>query len=216
MSKADLRVDWASHESAKYAVEHWHYTKSLPFGKMVKVGAWENNQFIGVVIFSFGANKNIGKPYGLIQIECCELVRIALNNHITPVSKIMARAIKMLKKQSSGVRLIISYADTNQGHIGSIYQATNWIYVGETKPTKEYFLNGRFVHGTLAKEYGSVKGLKSRPSSIKHKYIMPLNDEMRTKIAPLAKPYPKRPKQATDSDQESSGSATLTRTLQID
>jgi hypothetical protein len=30
----------------------------------------------------------------------------------------------------------------------------------------------------------------------KHKYLMPLDKEMSAKIAPLAKPYPKRVKQA--------------------
>ena len=36
----------------------------------------------------------------------------------------------------------------------------------------------------------------------KHRYLMPLDDEMRAKIAPLAKPYPKRPKQAMTGDHQ--------------
>lgn len=65
MSKADLRVDWATYEAAKYACEHWHYSKSLPLPPMVRIGVWENGKYIGVIIFSRGASPNLGKQYGL-------------------------------------------------------------------------------------------------------------------------------------------------------
>lgn len=35
----------------------------------------------------------------------------------------------------------------------------------------------------------------------KYRYLMPLDAEMRKQIAPLAKPYPKRVKQAMTDDQ---------------
>ena len=35
----------------------------------------------------------------------------------------------------------------------------------------------------------------------KYRYLMPLDKEMSAKIAPLAKPYPKRVKQAMTGDQ---------------
>jgi hypothetical protein len=114
--KTVLKIDWATHQAAKYAVENWHYSESMPAGKLVKVGAWENGKFIGVVLFGRGANNNIGKPYGLSQTAACELVRIALTKHITPVSKIAAIAMRFLKANSPGLRLIISYADPLQGH----------------------------------------------------------------------------------------------------
>jgi len=96
-TKPRIRIDWATHEAAKYACVNWHYSKCLPVGKLVKVGAWENDKFIGVVVFGRGANKSLGEPYGCSQLECCELVRIAMTDHITPVSKIMMIAIKFLK-----------------------------------------------------------------------------------------------------------------------
>ena len=37
----------------------------------------------------------------------------------------------------------------------------------------------------------------------KHRYLMPLDSETRERIMPLAKPYPKRAKQAMDSSPES-------------
>ena len=130
MSKVELKLDWCSHEAAKYAVEHWHYSRRMPKSKLVTIGAWENGTFIGVVIFGYGATPEIGKPYGLKQTEICELVRVALNKHESPTSRILSIALKMLRKQSEGLRVIVSFADSEQGHHGGIYQATNWIFTG--------------------------------------------------------------------------------------
>ena len=221
--KSDLKIDWCTHEAAKYAVENWHYSKVLPVGKIVKVGAWEDKKFIGCVLFSRGANKNMGKKYGCTQIQCIELTRISLRKHKTPVSKIMAIAIRFLKSTNTGLKLIVSYADMNQGHHGGIYQATNWIYDGETK-LDSISVNGKIIHRkSLYSKYGhsSVEKLLSmglnvkRISSLpKHRYLMPLDNEMRDTIKHLAKPYPKRTTKATSSDQLESGGAIPTCTLQ--
>ena len=146
----DLRVDFCSHEAAKYACEHWHYSKCVPSGKLIKVGAWEDGNFIGVVLFSRGANNNIGKPYNLTQTQCCELTRVALNKHISPVTQIISFAISFLKRINTGLKLVISYADTNQGHLGIIYQAGNWLYCGLTDRQTAYWLKGRWVHSKTA------------------------------------------------------------------
>lgn len=221
MSKVDLRVDWCSHEAAKYAVEHWHYSECLPAGKLVKVGAWEDGVFVGCVIFGRGANNNLGKPFGLQQVEVCELVRIALNKHKTPVSRVAAVAIRFLRKQSPGLRLIVSYADPMQQHHGGIYQAMNWLYVGKSQAQAEVMYQGKIMHKRTANAlFGTIKGMEKSPVLWKHKYLMPLDDAMRVQIAPLAKPYPKRETSCVASkdsvaagDQPAEGSANLTATL---
>jgi len=48
----------------------------------------------------------------------------------------------------------------------------------------------------------------------KHRYLMPLDDEMKKRILPLSKPYPKRPKLGNDADHANSDGATPIRTLQ--
>jgi len=199
MSKAELKLDWCSHEAAKYAVEHWHYSKSLPAGKMVKIGVWEDQKFIGVILFSWGANRNIGSPYGLKQIEVCELVRVALAKHLTPVSRILAIAMKMLHKQSPGVKLIVSYADQNQDHHGGIYQAGNWVYVGVgVSPHQLLLPNGEMIHKRVAwgrfgtNDSKKILGSKYVYPKNKHKYLYPLTPEIKAKIESLRKPYPKR------------------------
>jgi len=212
MGKADLRIDWATHAAAKYAVETWHYSRSMPSAS-VKIGAWESGRFIGVVIFGRGAASEIGSPYGLPQDEICELVRVALRPHVTPTSRILAQSLRLLKSSNPGLRMVVSFADTEQGHHGGIYQATGWFFEG-SKEYHAYRVNGNVVHPkTLHSKYG--KGGQSVPwlrkhvdqkaervhGAMKHKYLMPLDDAMRAQIAHLAKPYPKRAKQATTGDQ---------------
>ena len=115
--KVELKLDWCSHKAAKYACEHWHYSKCMPAGKTVKIGIWENKKYIGCIIYSRGANKALMHPYGLTQFEGCELTRIALNKHITEVSRLVRISIAMLKKQSQGLKLIVSFADSGHEHI---------------------------------------------------------------------------------------------------
>lgn len=123
--KRTLRIDW-SYDAARYAVEHWHYSRSLLCSKTARLGVWENGNFIGVVVFAWGANRHLAREYKLKMTECAELCRIALDKHTTPVSRIISIAAKMLKREMPGIRLLVSYAHLNQGHEGKIYQASNW------------------------------------------------------------------------------------------
>lgn len=200
----ELKIAWASYQSAVYACKHWHYSHSIPAGKLVKVGVWENGLFKGVVIFSHGANKNIGSPYNLEQHEVCELTRVALRKHTTPVTKIISIAIKMLRKFCPELKLIVSYADVDQGHAGKIYQAGNWIYEGlkQGSHLNQFIFKGRKVHKkTIHSKYGtgsqSISFLKKIDPNVrefvskgKHKYLYTLDDSIRSDILKRAKPFP--------------------------
>lgn len=212
MAKADLRIDWATHAAAKYACETWHYSGCLPVGKLVKVGAWECGRFIGVVLFSRGANHNLGTAYRLPQTEVVELTRVALTEHKVPVSRIMSLALKFLQKTSAGIRLIVSYADPKQGHHGGIYQATNWIYTGTTRATRHLIVNGQPMHKRSAHSQWNTSsptmitrmtGLPASygPPEFKHVYLMPLDDGTRDRVLPLKQPYPKRQPVGGSGDQ---------------
>ena len=218
--KADLRLDWCSYEAAKYAVEHWHYLRTMPAGRNVYVGAWEAGRFIGSVMFGMGSGSSTnGTAYGLDRThEVAELVRVALDRHSASVTKIVSIAIAMLRKQSPNLRLIISMADPVAGHVGAIYQGGNWIYTGLTKPDVQYFSRGVWVHHRTATSRGSARGLPSKPLPGKFRYLMPLDAAMRARIAPLAKPYPKRVRSAENGTEvpTSGGGVIPTRTHQAE
>lgn len=226
VSKVDLKLDWATHKAAEYACKHWHYSKCLPVPPLVKIGVWENCDFVGVVIFSRGASSNLLKPYGLNNKEGCELTRIALQAHITPVSRIVKIAISLLKLTNKGLKLIISFADPFEKHHGGIYQAGNWIYTGKSIKSIEYMdKNGKKWHSRQVSEKGfniqqGVVRKTPKPSDCrkidkpgKHRYLMPLTKDMRKKIMLLSKPYPKACEAGDDPDQGNSGGSTPTHTL---
>ena len=176
----------------------------MPKSKLAKIGVWEDGKFIGVVIFGVGATSDLVKPYGLTPQQGCELVRVALTIHHSSVSRIVSIALKMIRKEFTGLRLVVSFADLEQGHVGSIYQAGGWLYAGKSAASDEYIVNGKRWHGRALRHekpshlttkqtlermdanYQVVKG------SSKYRYLMPLDAEMKAKIEPLRKPYPKR------------------------
>lgn len=196
MGKSLLRLDWCSHEAAKYACKRWHYSRKLPVFKLVKIGVWENKQFIGAIVFSLGNSPHLLTPYGLKKTEGCELSRVALREHINPVSRMIAISLKMLKKSNPGLRLVVSYADAGEGHHGGIYQATNWIYTGKSKGSFFYEdMRGKVWHPrTITDKRAVVKPHQCKKvwKEGKHRYVMPLDDDMRKKIQELSKPYPKK------------------------
>lgn len=214
MDKVELKIDWATHEAAKYACENWHYSKCLPVGKLVKVGAWEDGRFIGVVIFARGANKNMLTQYDLKQDEGAELVRIALRSHKTFVSKIMATAIKFLQVNSPCLKLLVSYADPDQGHHGGIYQATNWVYQGLSAKAVKVWYKGKWAHKKTVDEAGvDQTNLAKKVVQGKHKYLFPLTKQMQAKINHLKQPYPKRVKEQDSENPSELGGATPTHTF---
>lgn len=192
-----LRLDYCTFEAAKYAVMHWHYSHRMPVSKVVKIGVWEDGEFIGCVLFARGNTPTLGTRFGLNILEVCELVRVALTVHKSPVSRVVSIAIKLLKKNSPGLRLIISYADPNEKHHGGIYQAGNWVYVGKSAPLIQYLYKGKWVHnktmtGNYRKTTVDYSRLPKRVNDPKYKYAYPLDDKMRKQIEILSKPYPKR------------------------
>lgn len=226
-----LRLDWCSFDAAKFACTRWHYSRSVPSGKMSRVGVWENDRFIGALIFSRGATPRIGDPYGLTQYEVCELTRVALARHTAPVSRMLAIALRMLRKLSPSLRLIVSYADADQQHTGGIYKATNWVYVGLKNAGAKgaYIIHGKRVHPRTVGASGGIQSLEwirqnidSRAIELKtlgkHKYLMPLDNAMRQQVEPLRLPYPVSQRaRSTDSgapdDQLGGGGANPTRAL---
>ena len=202
--KPELKVDWCTYKAAKYACENWHYSKCLPVGKLVKIGIWEDNKYIGCVLYGRGACQFLNMTYNIKVEEICELVRIALTKHKTAVSQIVAESFKFLKKQNPKMLLIVSFADADQNHIGVIYQAGNWIYTGLTMEgiKNEYIVNGKYMHCRTAgsKGHNTIKWVKENLdfkavehiTKGKHKYLMPLDKKMRRQIIKLSKPYPKK------------------------
>jgi hypothetical protein len=197
-----LRLDFCTREAATFAVKCWHYSRSMPAGRLVCVGAYEAGAFAGAIVFGRGASSEIHSPFGLQQSEVCELCRVALGPHHTPTSRIVSIAVRLLRRQSPGLRLIVSYADPEHGHHGGIYGAMNWLFIGRTNAESLIRLNGRLLHPrTVGSRYRtrSIDWLRDHVAADaahvrtlpKFRYALPLDADMRQQLLPRVQPYPK-------------------------
>ena len=198
-----MRIEKASGKAIRYACLKYHYAKAVPQIRLGYSVFNDQDEWCGVVLFSNGANPRIAQEYDLVQGQVVELVRMALNGKQKFTSQVLGAAIRELKKDAPQVKIIVSYADRNENHIGTIYQATNWLYMDERSNERGIKLNGKLTHRrSVGKKYGStnIEWLRNNvdPNAeiirglTKIKYVFPMNKWERKKLAPLAKPYPKK------------------------
>jgi len=225
-----LRLDFCSHQAAKHAVMRWHYSRCMPAAKLVRIGVWEDGRFVGAILYGSGANRHLARPFGLKPTEACELVRVALaSGRKHPTSRCLAFSLKMLKRQSPGLQLVVSYADTKEGHLGIIYQATNWLFLGGSSQAYLKVL-GKIEHPrSLYDRYGRggqrISWLREKVDPHaqrvemppKLKYVYAFSKPLRQQLEATSQPFPKRA-ESIDSDvpghQPGEGGANPTSALQ--
>jgi hypothetical protein len=98
-----------------------------------------------------------------------ELNRLCLrNNRKNDASFLVARSLKLLK-HDKGDCIVVSFADTEQGHEGVVYRACNFRYYGLSAKRTDWKLKGKeHLHGqTVADEF---RGQKNRAALMREKY----------------------------------------------
>ena len=192
----------ATPKEIKYACEKFHYAHVVPSCKYVYSYFNAGGGWCGVVVYSAGANRNIGRPYGLFMGEVLELVRVALNGKQEHTSQVVAETLRRLHKDAPNVKMVLSYADSGQGHVGTIYQATNWLYVGDSKDQPYFVIDGKPRHKKFLDSRGwpaSIDWIREHVDSKaylksggdKRKYLYFFDRKTRKRLGHLAKPYPK-------------------------
>jgi len=188
-----MRLEKASRKAVKYAVENFHYSKNAaPRAYDLPFAVFDDDVFCGVICYGRGATNSIGSPYGLAPGECIELIRVALNGNQSITSKALAISLRLIRKEAPLVKAVVSFADPEQDHVGTIYQATNWHYIGKTTPEKEYILNGKRIHGRTYRSMGKPINAKETYGSSKYRYIYPLDKKLIPMCKEMSKPYPKK------------------------
>jgi hypothetical protein len=106
--------------------------------------------------------------------------------------------------RQAGKPIVVSYADASQGHVGYVYQATNWLYTGLSAKRTNWTIEGVDLHSqtiadkytaaALRAQYGDKFTLQPRPR--KHRYVfINAKGAARRRIAAALRypimPYPK-------------------------
>jgi len=154
-------------------------------------GAFRGTDLIGVVTYGVPASPHLCR--GICGEEWAdkvlELNRLCCENTKDTASRLVGRSLQMLPSPS----IVVSYADTKQGHVGYVYQATNWIYTGLSAKRLDAVKVGEENKHSRGK-WG--EGFEYVERSRKHRYIFFVGSKVqRKKLASLLRydreAYPK-------------------------
>lgn len=188
--------------AAKNMVEQHHYLHSLPGGTSLAFGVFITNRLMGAVTLGVGPANVHRLVQRAFHHDCLTLTRFWLADELPPnsESRVLGIVLRALRDGSS-TKFIVSYADPAAGHIGTIYQATGWLYTGLSEATPRYDIgdgvlrHSRTVsnhYGTRSQTYLQRHGipLKLVPQSHKHRYIYFLAPGWRSRLQVQTLPYP--------------------------
>jgi len=180
-----------------------HYTRRASIF-WVGFGLVEDKRIQGVCVF--------GQPSPSIQkhafkdrdFRLFELARLVVQTKTPNASSfLVGGALRQLEPRPCAV---ISYADSEQGHCGFIYQATNWLYTGAVVAhDKMYIVEGKRMHAMTLRDRGitaptrwakehNIPMVKPSP---KHRYFFLCGNKAQKKTMkkllnyPIVTEYPK-------------------------
>ena len=205
-----------------FEVEPWllqkHYAKRMcPIS--YAFGLYDQEKLIGIVTYGVPASSMLRRGLCGKQWEenVIELNRLCCNSGKNLASILVGHSLQMLPKPM----IVVSYADTEQGHVGYIYQATNFIYTGLSFKKKDWAIKGmEHLHGAtiadmsrgqenranwMREKFGDDFYLKDRAQ--KHRYVFFVGNktQRKTMLSNLmyqVEPYPKGDSKRYDAGGE--------------
>lgn len=164
--------------SAKKMVVKHHYSKlwtkcSVALGLFHQTGNEHaffdepEEKMIGVCVYGDPIGRLSGQSISdlLDRTKVLELTRLFVHDGYGSniESWFISQSFQYLKKNFPFILALMSYSDPKEGHAGTIYQATNWIYQGnKIRPNDsisfKFSPDGRWTHGrTIFPYYGTNK-----------------------------------------------------------
>jgi len=182
-----------------------HYAHRIP-SISYAYGLFKDQEIVGVVTYGTPASSTLCK--GICgddwQKYVLELNRLVLEYNLpNEASRLVAASLRLLPKP----RIIVSFADTAQNHLGIVYQATNFIYTGLSTKFRDVKVRGlehqhhaTYGHGLSYKEIKEKYGEDNVyfvDRSRKHRYITFIGNRkekqtMRSALKYEVMPYPTR------------------------
>ena len=204
--------------TARGFIATFHYSRTMPDSSRYIYGLFAKNHIVGVCVFGMGCGKNqyTAVCTNIKNCEYIELTRLWVEDTCgrNTESYFISRCLKMLPKE---IRIVISFSDTKQKHVGYIYQATNWIYLGVNKGGKMLVnKDGYEAHPRLLGIYRmrhpelkdcnnesllQMLGLEYVTGGAKHKYIYIRDKKLKKALHIKCLPYPKGDVEKTNNMQ---------------
>lgn len=155
------KVELCQRNEIKEFIEEWHYSKNI--NGLISDYCFkllDGETLIGAMIYGRIAMAGVWKKYADNEKDLIELRRLCCIDD-TPKnteSYFIGNTIRWLKK-NTGVKRIISYADTTYNHEGTIYKASNFKHHGMTAKGRVIWYQGKRYHDkTIRTKYkGQLK-----------------------------------------------------------
>jgi hypothetical protein len=206
--------------TAKELLVREHYLHSFPGGTKLAFGVFVGQRLLGAATMGVGPFLGYSLVEGARPEDCITLTRLWLSDELPKNSESRALGIvlKALRRNTS-LKFSLSYTDPAAGHIGTIYQATNWIYTGLSSATPLYIIKGcgcgtaaavrdstapmpqpqhsrsfAAAFGTHSIRYLAAHGVRisTVPQAAKHRYIYFIDPSWRSRLKIPTLPYPKK------------------------
>jgi len=200
--KSEYSVRKISNSTAQDIVIENHYLhRRAPCS--VAFGLFRGDEIRGVVMYGTPSSAPLrsgiaGKEYAK---DVAELTRLWLADDVPKNGESFLIGATVKK---AGKKIVVSYADTSQNHLGVVYQASNFLYTGLSAKRTNWTVKGVNAHcQTLADKY-DAKSIREKfgdsftlePRPRKHRYVW-LNGSkaekkrIRAALRYPVKPYPK-------------------------
>jgi hypothetical protein len=198
-----MKESWSVIEIPHYQAYPWllkkHYAKRIP-NIMYSYGLFVDGVAQGVITYGTPPSPALaiglcGEQYKDIVLELNRLCLDEGHDKNLP-SSLVSRSLKMLPRPS----IVVSYADTSMGHIGYVYQATNFLYTGLSDQHSMWHIDSTDgVHSRhIFDIYGGINKAKTilgdkmvrgeRPR--KHRYVQLIGSKTEVKQMRRALNYP--------------------------
>jgi hypothetical protein len=160
------------------------------------------DELVGACIFTAGARHAHRLLAGARPTDVATLARFWMADDLPPnnESRVLSLILRELRRDGA-YKLLVSFADPAAGHVGVIYQASGWTYLGTTEPERYFELDGKRIHPRSASSrFGSnsVAHLRrtglavvARTSPPKHRYAYVLDSSWRWRLRGMPRTYPK-------------------------
>ena len=207
-----------SKATVRHLIVKYHYSGRAP-GIVHAWGLLEGQKIVGCIVYSVPASYTLctGVCGAAYRKDVLELSRLVITTkRKNAASFLIGNSLRLLGKQRSAI--VVSYADCNDhiGHVGYVYQATNWLYTGhgnaepkwvETSTGKVVAYTRRHIDAKARElgydwELNSSKGpgLHKEPMKGKHRYVTFVGDKRfcrkaRSDLRYKVLGYPKGPTQ---------------------
>lgn len=200
ITPADYRW-WVGKVSAKVAEEFvrlHHYSKTAHRGTL-RYGLYFGPHLVGVTIYDAGAHSARASVFGKERAsEVLHHHRLAISAECPEdrpqTSWFLAKAHRYIRRDRPSVKAVVTFADIEFGHEGTVYRAVNGVYFGVSSVSHVYWvtqegvlvsqenLRGKGLSLPEKKRYAAESGWEMKRSAGKHKYVIPLTRDARREI----------------------------------